>query len=140
MQIYYDIETVKNDRADAYFANKEFQADKRLKNEEKIKEDIEKKRQAAKDKAGLHWITGRVACVCWSLLMKPKEVFNFTSLDEKVILSFFFNAINKTIGEPTLVGGLFVMIASQFDKQEIPPPRLPVVFPKLVLFEMVGQE
>lgn len=104
MLIVFDIETVKNGRADEYYELKEYQHDRRLKDEAKIKADIEKKREADKAKAGLSWWTGRVASIAWAGWDKPERVFKFANVDEQAIIEIFFNEIQSKFGTPRLLG------------------------------------
>jgi hypothetical protein len=95
-KIVFDIETVANDRAKEYY-DTVYVPDKRLKDPEKIAAN----RKDALEKAGLHWWTGRVVCICWKL--GDKQTTGIISRNEKHVLNNFFAACNS-VTDPFLIG------------------------------------
>lgn len=94
--IVFDIETVSNEKADEYFKNRTYSAPSNYKNEDKIKEAIEEKRLKDKEKAALHWWTGKIICISAYNIIKEHKTF-YSGFDEKKILCDFFDMLN---GEP----------------------------------------
>lgn len=86
--VAWDIETVPNERAEQYFAMKEYQPDARLTDPAKILADVEKKRNAEATKAGLYWWTGKVVCIC---AKASDAVFQMVGDDEETLLRGFFD-------------------------------------------------
>jgi len=92
--LVFDIETYKSDRAEEYFEQKDFPADARLKDPEKIEADIAKKRASAMERAALSPITGRVTCIGASV---DGNYRFFSHIDERVLLEDFATFIEGKI-------------------------------------------
>lgn len=112
MLYLFDIETIPNDRAKAYFAAKVYEPAANLKDPEKIAANIAEKRAKDAEKAALHWWTGKVVCISVRTV-DGKDSGTFSGLDEVQILRAFFDAVgsNHVIGKsgdyfdtPFLVG------------------------------------
>lgn len=88
----FDIETVANERAAAYFANKVYEPAANLKDPIKIAQSIEEKKLKDIDKAALHWWTGKVICLSAKSLSSD-DAGTFSGSDEKANLLAFFGAI-----------------------------------------------
>lgn len=86
--IFYDIETVKNERADSYFATKQYEPAANLKDPAKIEASIAEKRAKDLEKAPLHWWTGKVVCIG---AIHGDECLTFSGEDEAVNLAKFFD-------------------------------------------------
>jgi hypothetical protein len=109
----YDIETVPNDRAAAYFAAKTYQPDGRLTDPVKIQASIEEKRAKDAEKAGLYWWTGKVCCLSLQSL-EQQDSGTFHGEDEAELLCQVFDLLkadDKLLGKsseyfdsPFLVG------------------------------------
>lgn len=78
--IVLDIETVATDRIDEY--KEKFEPEKKS-----------SKKVLKSDKPGLHWLTGKVICIC----IKPlgKSAITFCDEDENLILSAFYEELLK---------------------------------------------
>lgn len=86
--VVIDIETVKNDRADTFFASKKYEAPSNYKDPIKIEAAIAEKRAADANRAALYWWTGRVICIC---AIHGEERRTFCGDNEKAVLTGFFD-------------------------------------------------
>jgi predicted PolB exonuclease-like 3'-5' exonuclease len=90
--IIIDIETVADkDQADKYFAEKNFTAPARFKDEKKILAYVEAKRQTEMEKAALKPWLSKVICIGWQIMenWKPSKANCFYGDDEKLVLTQF---------------------------------------------------
>jgi len=85
--IAYDIETIVRPDAVEYLDQRDFRPDSRLKDPKKIEADIERKRQAAKDRGALHWWLGQVVCI--TAVTETGYSFCQAGLDEVALLGAF---------------------------------------------------
>ena len=84
----FDIEAVKNDRAGAFFAQKQYIAPSNWKDEAKIAANIAEQRKKAESKAALHWTTAQVIVIC---AKSPSgDMHKFFGSDESALLDEFF--------------------------------------------------
>lgn len=101
--IAFDIETVKNDMADTYYAeHKAYRAPSNYTDPVKIEQYIEKQRIKDASMSGLAWYTGKVCCVCMEDT-ETGEKWGVYSTNEKEILETTTDILNKHIGK-TLIG------------------------------------
>ena len=89
MLIFWDIETRADDRAEAYYAAKVYEAPSNYVDPVKIAAAIEKERKADKAKAGLKWWTGAVCCI--TAQTERGDRFAMVGNDETTILRAFFD-------------------------------------------------
>lgn len=86
-----DIETVENGRAKELFATKVYEHDGRLKDPEKIEQNVREKRQKDMETAALYWWTGKVICICANVMGLDEKPKTFVGDDERELLSQFFD-------------------------------------------------
>lgn len=87
----YDLETVANDRAAAYYAQRTYDAPANYRDPEKIAAAIREKRQADMERAALHWWTGKVVCASVTVVGGEQPTRNFISRDERSLLISIFD-------------------------------------------------
>jgi predicted PolB exonuclease-like 3'-5' exonuclease len=109
IEIVYDLETIKNSRADEFFEQKKFKPNGKLKDPLKIEADIVDKRNKAKQKSGLHWISAQIVCV--GVKLSDEDYKTYFGKDEKVVLDNFFNDLSQLNQSIRLVG----MYSENFD-------------------------
>jgi predicted PolB exonuclease-like 3'-5' exonuclease len=97
--IAFDIETVKNEKADEYFAeHKSYSAPANYTDPVKIEKYIEKAREKDANKAGLTWFTGKVCCVCMEDVESGKK-WGIYSTNEKEVLEATTEILDKHINK-----------------------------------------
>jgi len=92
--VVIDIETVRNARADAYFASKVYEPAANLRDPVKIAASIEERREKDTEKAALYWWTGQVICIGAIDLDTDKRQVFFGN-DEREVLDGFFDWVPK---------------------------------------------
>lgn len=85
-----DVETVANDRAEAYFLSKHYEAPANYKDPEKIAQAIAEKRARDFERSGLLWWTARIICVS-AYRPLTEEQRSFFGDDERAVLSDLFS-------------------------------------------------
>lgn len=97
----FDIETVKNSKADEYYKQKKYYAPSNYKDEKKKEAYIDQEMHKDKSKAALTWWTGKVICICsWNQKDGKK---GWHGDDEQKLLEDFFSYLNLN-PHLTLVG------------------------------------
>lgn len=91
MWVAFDIETIPDqERTHIYYNEiKQYKPRGNIKDPEKIQKDIEAKRKADMEKAGLFWYTGKVICICTEDVMTGKKETFFEDKNEKKLLEDF---------------------------------------------------
>jgi hypothetical protein len=118
--LIYDIETVMNDMAKDYYAEKEYSAPANYKDPEKIRVAVEESRAKDSQRSGLYWWTAKIICIgVTDVVMGTSKSFCFD--DEKTVLQQFFAYINE-ITTTTLIGTPVILVgksSEEFDKPMI---------------------
>lgn len=94
--IFYDIETVANDRAHLFLQNKVYAAPANWKDPEKISAYIAEAQAKDGERFALHWKTGRIICISAETLDGWKFCSHGDS--ERDVISLFFTAVNNIAG------------------------------------------
>jgi hypothetical protein len=98
-----DIETVPNERAEAFFAQKSYEPAANLKDPEKIAASIASKRHADIEKAALYWWTGKIVCISANDPV-TRQKRSFAGKDERDVIKGFFDFITKERPHAVLTG------------------------------------
>lgn len=94
--IVIDIETAANDRINEYIETVEVRAPSHYRDKTKIEAYREEQLKKIKEKAALHWWTGKVLCVGCKFYPNGGEAF-FGGENEKDVLNGFFKVIDKPL-------------------------------------------
>jgi DNA polymerase elongation subunit (family B) len=100
--IVFDIETIPQDEAKLLALAPVFEPDSRLKDPDKIEENIAKQRAKFIEKAALNWATAQVALIG---VGDGKAYYPIYEGDETAVLKAFFEILDKSLANSVSIGG-----------------------------------